>query len=146
MPDPKEKPLNLGCYAGEDPSNPRTKGAVVTIWDLDTKTSLYHLSPKDAQTGAIESAMESLGMLKKADAHGAFRYSQAPGTPNRDPLHLQAGINTIQANFSGGKLTGCAVDSGNDPDSSLQIKAVDKLPNAAPQANPRVTAPAPATP
>ena len=141
-----DKPVNLGCYAGEDPSNPRTKGAIVTIWDLDKKTSLYHLSPKDAQTSGFDSALESMGLMKKADRHGAFRYSQPDSVPGRDPLHLQVGQNTIQANFSGGKLTGCSVDSGNDPDSSLKIQAVDKLPNAAPQKDFKVTAPLPVAP
>ncbi len=145
MTDKKEKPLNLVCYAGEDPANPRTKGAVVTIWDADTKKSLYHLSPKDAQRDAVESALEKLGIVKKADAHGPFRYSQPDNVPGRDPLHLQAGFNTIQAGFSGGKLTGCSVDSGNDPDSSLKIKAVDTLPNAAPQRDLKA-APAPVAP
>lgn len=148
MTTPKEKPLNLVCYAGEDPTNPRTRGAVVTIWDADTKKSLYHLSPKDAQTSAIESALSSIGVIQKPDQHGLFRYSQPDNVPGRDPLHLQAGFNTIQASFSGGKLTGCRIDSGNDPDSSMQIKAVDKLPNAAPEREIKATvnAPAPAAP
>ena len=150
MADPKEKPVNLVAYAGEDPSNPRTKGAVVTIWDADTKKSLYHLSPKDAQTRGLDSALESMGIIKKADMHGLFRYSQPDTVPGRDPLHLQAGQNTIQATFSGGKLSEVRIDSGNDPDSSLKIKVVDQLPNAAPQkdmrAAPPASAPAPAAP
>ena len=135
MADPDKK-VNLTCVAGEDPTNPRTKGAIATIYNTDTGVSLYHLSPKEAKTGPIDSALEGFISGYKGDKSGNFYFSQPEGTPNRNPLFLQPGFNAITTEFSGGKLSSCRIDSGNDPESSMKVDISDKIPGrpAAPPA------------
>lgn len=123
---PEWKPKDYVCAAGEDPTNPRTKGAVATIYA--DGVSVYHLSPKDAQSGAIESGLETLGIIKKADSSGAFRHSQPAESQYRDPLKLINQVDQMYAEFADGKLSGCSVTDMET------IKAVDKPPTAAPAA------------
>lgn len=135
-------PENYTCKPGEDPSNPRTKGALVTIYKDDQ--SVYHLSQKDSKTVVDRPFMQ--GLLQKIGINdprettriesGGFRHSQdrtLPGgepNPYRDPLGLRDRLDRINAKFGqDGTLQSCKVIS---MDGDLEIKPVQAAPQSAP--------------
>lgn len=123
-----EKKTNLVCFAGEDPNNPRTKGAYATIFDADTGKSVYHLSRKEVELGPLDRALEKYMGDYKADKSGSIRFSQPEGTPNHNPLRLNPAINGITIEFKGGKPSECRVDTGHDVSTPSLIPIVDKIP------------------
>lgn len=140
MADPDK--TQLTCVAGEDPTNPRTKGAVATIYD-QTGKSIYHLSPKQATERGLDSALSAIIPGFVPEKHGLFYFSQADGVPGRNPLYLRGGDATINVKPDGkGGISSCSIDVGNDPDSKINIPVSDKIPGRAPAPAPAPSAPA----
>lgn len=137
----QEKKTNYVCLAGEDPNNPRTKGAYATIFNADTGKSIYHLSRKEVELGPLDRALEKYMTDFKADKSGSIRFSQPENAPDRNPLLLNPAINGITIEFKGGKASECRIDTGHDVSSPMLIPIVDKPPVAPAPAAPKASAP-----